>query len=110
VLTDLTGQVVLEHGVATFTDLSFGVPGAAARMHGTYGLIDHKIDLHGQMHVLTKISNTTRKTAVSTSRERRPKSFGISRSVLMLLRPILAQFHKGAEQLRVEAQPSLRSK
>ena len=28
-------------------------------MHGTYGLIDHKIDLHGQMHVLTKISNTT---------------------------------------------------
>jgi len=59
VLTDVTGQVVLEHGVATFTDLSFGVPGAAARMHGTYGLIDHKIDLHGQMHVLTKISNTT---------------------------------------------------
>ena len=58
VLTDLTGQVALDHGVATFTELSFGIPGAAARMHGTYGLIDHKIDLHGQMDVLTKMSNT----------------------------------------------------
>ena len=59
VLTDLTGRVAAEDGIATFADLAFGVPGAAARMHGTFGLIDHKIDLHGQMHVLTKIANTT---------------------------------------------------
>src|SRR3981081_148493 len=43
VLTDLTGQVVVEDGTANFSDLSFGVPGAAARMHGTYNLISHKI-------------------------------------------------------------------
>jgi hypothetical protein len=59
VLTDLTGQVALEYGTAKFSDLSFGVPGAAARMHGTYNLISHKIDLRGQMQVDSKISNTT---------------------------------------------------
>ncbi len=59
VLTELTGQVALEDGTARFSELSFGVPGAASRMHGTYNLISHKIDLHGQLQVDTKISNTT---------------------------------------------------
>jgi AsmA-like C-terminal region len=59
ILTDLKGKVTLEGGVATFADMSFDVPGAAARMHGTYDVINHKVDLHGQMHVLTKISNIT---------------------------------------------------
>src|SRR5450755_1377447 len=58
-LTDLTGRVALTNGVANFADLSFGVPGAAARMQGTYSLINYKIDLHGQMQVDSKISNTT---------------------------------------------------
>jgi hypothetical protein len=39
--------------------LSFGVPGASARLHGTYNVIDHRIDLHGQMQVDTQISKTT---------------------------------------------------
>ena len=59
VVTDLTGQVDLRGGVARFSDLSFGVPGAAAQMHGTYNVINHKIDLHGQMQLDSKISNTT---------------------------------------------------
>jgi hypothetical protein len=59
VLSDLKGQVILENGIGNFTDLSFGVPGAAASMHGTYDLISHKIDLRGQMQVDSKISNTT---------------------------------------------------
>ena len=59
VLTDLAGQVALVDGTARFSDLSFGVPGAASRVHGTYNLISHKIDLHGQLQVDTKISNTT---------------------------------------------------
>jgi len=58
-LTDLTGRTELANGTATLSDLSFGVPGAAARMRGTYGLIDHKIDLRGQLQVDSKISNTT---------------------------------------------------
>jgi AsmA-like protein len=59
VLTDLKGQVVLEGGIAKFSNLSFGIPGAKARMHGTYNLLNHKIDLHGRMQVDTKISKTT---------------------------------------------------
>src|SRR5579864_1645571 len=59
VLSDLKGQVVLERGIAKFSDLTFGIPGAKASMHGTYNLINHKIDLHGRMQVDTKISKTT---------------------------------------------------
>ncbi len=59
VLTDLTGRVALNDGVADFADLSFGVPGATARMQGTYNLINYKIDLRGQMHVDSRIANTT---------------------------------------------------
>ena len=58
VLSDLTGQAELRQGIARFSDLSFGVPGAAARMDGTFNLINSKVDLHGQLQVDTKISNT----------------------------------------------------
>ncbi len=58
VLTDLKGRVVLDRGVARFSDLSFGIPGADARMYGTYNILNHKIDLHGRMRVDTKISKT----------------------------------------------------
>lgn len=58
VLTGLKGQVILRDGLASFNDLSFGVPGASARMRGTYNILNYQIDLHGQMQVLTKISNT----------------------------------------------------
>jgi hypothetical protein len=59
VLTDLKGRVSLDGGIAKFSDLSFGIPGAKARMYGTYNLINEKIDLHGRMRVDTKISKTT---------------------------------------------------
>ncbi len=58
-LTGLKGQVNLLAGTARLSDLSFGVPGAAARLHGTYNLINYKIDLRGQMRVDTEISKTT---------------------------------------------------
>ena len=79
VLTALKGQVNLVGGKASFSDLSFGVPGAAARMHGTYGLITHKVDLHGHLRVDTKISNTTDGTkafllkAINPFFKRKPK-------------------------------------
>jgi hypothetical protein len=59
VLTDLEGQVELLNGVARFSDLSFRVPGAHARVEGTYNLINYKIDLRGRMRVDTKISDTS---------------------------------------------------
>lgn len=59
VLTDIKGQVGLVGGSARFSDLSFSVPGAAARLQGTYNLINYKIDLRGQMKVDSKMSDTT---------------------------------------------------
>jgi hypothetical protein len=59
VLTDLAGQVALQDHTASFSDLSFGVPGAVSRLHGTYNLVSHRIDLRGHLRVDTKISNTT---------------------------------------------------
>ena len=58
VLTDVKGQVGLESGIAKFSDLSFGIPGAKARANGTYNLLNEKIDLHGRIRVDTKISKT----------------------------------------------------
>jgi hypothetical protein len=59
VLADLKGSVDLTAGTAHFAELTFGIPGVHSRMHGTYNLMNHKIDLRGQMRVDTKISNTT---------------------------------------------------
>jgi AsmA-like C-terminal region len=59
VLSDLKGHVVLKDGSARFSDLSFSVPGASARMQGTYNLITEKIDLHGQLKTESQPSKTT---------------------------------------------------
>lgn len=80
VLTDLKGQVVLTGGIAKFSDLSFYIPGAKARMHGTFNLLNEKIDLHGFMKVDTKISKTTT---------------GMKSFVLKVLDPIFKKKKKG---------------
>ena len=59
VLSDLKGHVSLKNGIATFSNLSFGVPGALAQMQGTYNLISEKIDLHGTLKTEAEISKTT---------------------------------------------------
>ena len=60
VLSDLKGQVKLVEGLAHFSELSFSIPGAHADMRGTYGVDEpHRINLHGQMRVETRISKTT---------------------------------------------------
>jgi len=59
VLTDLKGSFNLSNGVAHFSNLDFGVPGAQAQLHGTYNILNHRIDLHGDLKVDTKISQTS---------------------------------------------------
>jgi hypothetical protein len=49
VISDLKGHVVLRDGVATLTNISFSVPGAVAYMHGTFNLLNQKIDFHGTL-------------------------------------------------------------
>jgi hypothetical protein len=58
-IADLNGAVNLLAGTAAFSDLSFRVPGAHARVHGTYNLINDTIDLRGQLRVDSEISKTT---------------------------------------------------
>jgi hypothetical protein len=51
---------VLNHAIATFSDLSFSVPGALAHLHGTYGLLTQRVDLHGTLQLDTKLSKESK--------------------------------------------------
>src|SRR6185369_5019298 len=53
------GQVTLHDGIATFSDLSFDVPGASAVVGGTYNLRNTKIDMQGTVRMESKLSSTT---------------------------------------------------
>ena len=35
------------------------MPGSSADIRGTYGLIDHRVELHGVLHTTGKLSDTT---------------------------------------------------
>jgi len=59
VLTDLEGHVNVKDGVATFTGLRFRVPGARARMNGTFDLITQKVDLRGMLDMDAKLPEAT---------------------------------------------------
>ncbi len=56
VISNLTGKVDLSRATASFSSLSFSVPGALAQMHGTYNLINQKIDLHGTLKTDAKFT------------------------------------------------------
>ena len=56
VIENLKGHVVLKDAIATFSDLSFSVPGALAHVHGTYGLLTEQVNLHGTLQVDNKLS------------------------------------------------------
>jgi len=59
VLSNLTGHVQVQNGTATFSHLSFSIPGASAQFHGTYELITKKVDLHGTLTTTGRLSDTT---------------------------------------------------
>ena len=58
-VADLSGHVALRNGVATLTNLSFQVPSARARVHGTYNLLNQEVDLHGTLLTDAKLSQNT---------------------------------------------------
>ena len=81
VVSGLKGQVKLVEGLAHFSELSFSIPGAHADMRGTYGVSEpHRINLHGQMRVETRISKTTT---------------GVKSFVLKIIDPIFKKKKKG---------------
>ena len=59
VVENLKGHVVMKDATATFSDFFFSVPGALAHVHGTYGILTEKIDLHGNLRVDNKLSKGT---------------------------------------------------
>jgi hypothetical protein len=59
VLSDLKGHVTLKKGVASFSQFSFSVPGALAAMHGTYNVVNERINLRGTLTLQAKVTDTT---------------------------------------------------
>lgn len=58
VIASLKGHVVLREGTARFTKVSFSVPGADARMFGTFNLLNDRINFHGKLKTEVKFSQT----------------------------------------------------
>jgi hypothetical protein len=56
VISNLKGHVEVKNGTARFSTLSFSVPGALAELHGTYGLRNEEINLHGTLQVDVRFS------------------------------------------------------
>jgi hypothetical protein len=82
VLSDLKGHVRLKDGTARLSNLSFSVPGALARMHGTYSLLAQKIDLHGTLKTDSEPSKATQ---------------GVKALMVKLLDPFFKKKHVGYE-------------
>jgi hypothetical protein len=59
VLSNLKGHGIATDGLATLSNVSFAIPGAKAWVHGTYGLTDYKVNLHGTLQTAGSPSKAT---------------------------------------------------
>jgi len=59
VTADIQGNLVLSNAVATFKDTSCKVPGAEARLNGTFNLENIKIDFHGDLKTAASLADDT---------------------------------------------------
>lgn len=57
-LSTIQGHVRLANGVAQFSDLAFDLEGASARLTGSYQLASERLDLHGDVWIDAKLSQT----------------------------------------------------
>lgn len=80
VLSDLKGHVVLRRGIATFSNLSFSVPGALAKLEGTYSLATHRINLRGKVFMKANLPQATK---------------GVKSFFLKIINPFLKKNHHG---------------
>lgn len=58
-LSDLTGHVELKDGIAHFSNLKFRVPGALAKLHGTYDLRSQTINIQGLLLMEADLPHAT---------------------------------------------------
>ncbi len=59
VLSNVTGGVSAEQGTAHLSQISFRVPGAHATLDGTFGLINHRVDLQGVLITKGDVADAT---------------------------------------------------
>jgi AsmA-like C-terminal region len=58
-ISSLSGNFVLNNGLAQFSKLTFSVAGASIELAGTYGLEKETLDFHGRLVMQAKLSQTT---------------------------------------------------
>lgn len=80
IVSDLKGHVELRGGTASFFGTSFRVPGAKARLHGTYSLVNYRIDLHGRLFTEATLPQATS---------------GVKSFLLKVVSPFLKKNHRG---------------
>jgi hypothetical protein len=80
-VSNLKGHVILRDGTAIFSNASFSVPGAFARMQGTYNLITQRINLYGTLAMQASLSKA---------------AGGIKSILLKPLDPFFRKGHAGA--------------
>jgi hypothetical protein len=59
VISDMKGDFGMRTAVLNFSDLQFGVAGAAINLTGTYNLDTGQLDFHGKLKLKAKLSQTT---------------------------------------------------
>jgi hypothetical protein len=59
VTAQLSGHVVLRDAIATMTDVAFSIPGADAHMHGTFNVMNQKIDFRGTVRTDATLAQQT---------------------------------------------------
>lgn len=55
----IQGQVSVENGVARFSDLTLQDQSAGAKLHGTFGLVSQRVNMHGELKTATSLTKTT---------------------------------------------------
>jgi hypothetical protein len=58
VISRMTGAFQLDNAVITFSDLTFGVPGADVQLAGSYNLDADQLDFRGALRLQAKVSQT----------------------------------------------------
>jgi hypothetical protein len=59
VVSHLSGNFILRGGTLTFSDLSFGVPGAVVQLAGTYDVKRETLDFRGELLLNATLAETT---------------------------------------------------
>jgi len=59
VASDFAGHFELQNALMTFSNLTFGVPGASVHLEGTYALRGEDVDFRGTLRLQAKLSQTT---------------------------------------------------